>query len=269
MPTPLYIVNAFTTDTFGGNPAAVCPLNEWLADDVMQDIAAQHNLSETAFFVPSQTEGVDYHIRWFTPTKEVDLCGHATLASSFVIFQKLAFTKPEVVFECKVGKLVITTTDDGKIHMDFPAAPHEKQGVQATYRAVMGSSPVESFVSKQNQADLVLVYDTADQITNAVVNFQAMRTLSYRCIIATAASDDTATDFVCRVFAPRFGVDEDPVTGSAFTVLAPIWAEKLGKTTFSAKQVSQRGGDVWCCVQGERVTVSGFAKLYAEGQVFI
>lgn len=269
MPKPVYIVNAFTTDTFGGNPAAVCPLDNWLPDTVMQDIAAQHNLSETAFFVPSQSEGVDYHIRWFTPTKEVDLCGHATLASSFVIFQKLQFSEPQIVFECQVGKLVIQTLDDGKIQMDFPKTSFDTQGLMATFGSLCGSQPAAAYAGTNSEPDLVLIYDTEGQVRDAIPNLHAMKTLPYRCVIATAASDTANTDFVCRVFGPNVGIDEDPVTGSAYTLLAPIWAEKLDKTAFTAQQVSQRGGDVWCEVRGDRVTVSGFATFYGEGQIFI
>lgn len=274
----LYIVNAFTQDTFGGNPAAVCLLSKWLDDTTLQNIASQHNLSETAFIVPSNDADIDYDIRWFTPVCEVDLCGHATLASAYVLFFEENFQKDNIVFSGKTGELSIQKQNDGKLVMDFPVSHLQKTAILGTYHAVFGSKAKLAFQApaiSDDSVDLVLVFDEAEQVINADINFKAMRTLNYRCIIITAKADEV--DFVCRVFAPKVGIDEDPVTGSAFTLLTPLWTEQLAaeatidKTTkeaLHAKQVSKKGGDVWTTMLSkERVMISGYAKLYAKGSI--
>lgn len=274
MKTPFYIVNAFTQTTFGGNPAAVCPLDAWLSDEVMQRMAAQHNLSETAFFIPSDRADVDFSIRWFTPTNEVDLCGHATLASAHVIFSELSEVSSTLVLDSQSGLLHVTRDDDGKYHIDFPKNTYETLGVTATFSSVGGARPIEAFAGKNAQPDVVLVYEDAEHVIDMMPNLNAMKTLKeYRCVIATAKSESPDVDFVCRVFAPNYGIDEDPVTGSAYTLLAPIWADKLAKDDFFAQQTSARGGDVWCKLvkhaTDERVIVSGFASRYAQGELYL
>lgn len=276
MNLPLYVVNAFTNNTFGGNPAAVCPLTEWLPDETLQNIASQHNLSETAFFVPSTKTDIDYHIRWFTPTTEVDLCGHATLATAYVIYNQLTNSQltanqstQALTFECQVGKLTISKDTDGKIHMDFPATVIQPLNTTATYGSICRTRPVACYTGKNH--DLVLVFEHEAQVRDAMPHFQAIKSLvNNRCVIATAKGDESV-DFVCRVFAPNVGIDEDPVTGSAFTLLAPLWANELDKTSFVAKQLSARGGDVWCDYKQDTdmVNVAGFAVLYAKGAIFI
>lgn len=280
MSIPLYIVNAFTHSAFGGNPAAVCPLEQWLPDDVMQNMAAQHNLSETAFFVPAAHEDeADFHIRWFTPTHEVELCGHATLASCYIIFHELGFTASTVKLQSQVGQLQVTKEQNGNISMDFPKGNLEKIAVLGTFNALFGTKPEAAYACPAlsgGSTDLVLTFENEAQVKDAQVHFKAIQTLSYRCFIITAPSEAADVDFVCRVFAPNVGIDEDPVTGSAFTLLAPLWAEKLGKTALAAKQLSHRGGDVWCAYDKnqpadsqDRVTVAGSAKLYAQGVCYL
>lgn len=269
MEIPLYIINAFTTTSFGGNPAAVCPLDEWLPDDTLQHIAAQHNLSETAFFVATPDAETDYEIRWFTPTVEVNLCGHATLASAFVIYNLLGFEDPEILFESRSGPLFIER-HGGKIHMNFPKTDFEYIGMLATFSGLLGVRASAAYTAKGSQPDLVLMFENESQVQAAEVNMQALKSLpEFRCVIPTAPSDDDNVDFVCRVFAPNYGILEDPVTGSAYTLLAPIWAERLNKQQFVAKQLSQRGGDVWCDIEQERVVISGCCCLYAKGEIYL
>lgn len=253
----IYQVDAFAGQPFTGNPAAVCPLETWLDDALMQAIAAENNLSETAFFVP---QGTDYAIRWFTPVTEVDLCGHATLASAWVVFNRLACVSDQVVFHSRSGPLVVTRNTHGLV-LDLPVDIPRPLSDQAYPQTNL---PVTEALQG---SDYLLVVEDSQAVTGYQPDLTMLATLPGRGVIITAADDQY--DFVCRFFAPRCGIDEDPVTGSAFTQLVPYWAEKLGKTTLHARQVSARGGDVTASLKGDRVELQGLATLYLEGTVYI
>ena len=258
MRIPLYQVDAFASRAFEGNPAAVCPLRSWLPDMLMQSIAAENNLSETAFFVP---EGDGYAIRWFTPEAEVELCGHATLASAFVVFNELGFDGDTVVFDSRSGPLPVTKDGD-RFTLDFPAQPPEACDTPAEVEAAfVGIRPVECLRS----ADLLVVFESADQVRSANPDVGLLDRIPARGIIITAA--DTQYDFVARFFAPSVGIPEDPVTGSAYTQLAPYWSARTGKTLFRARQVSPRGGVLHCRLDGERVRMRGAAVTWLAGEL--
>src|SRR5438094_8076166 len=262
MRIPLYQVDAFTGRLFGGNPAAVCPLAEWLPDATMQAIAAENNLAETAFFVP---QGQGYLLRWFTPTVEVDLCGHATLASGYVVTHILTPHQRSVTFDTlKAGPLEVTRDGD-MLAMDFPAWPPEEKSADPRVVAALGAAPVESFVARGRN---LAVYDRAEDVAALRPDFAAMRRIEGADAIATAPGRD-GVDFVSRYFAPNHGVDEDPVTGSAHCVLTPYWAARLGKAQLSARQISARGGELTCTLRGDRVTIAGHAVLYLEGAITV
>ena len=256
MKIPLYQVDAFASRAFEGNPAAVCPLEAWLPDDLMQAIAAENNLSETAFFVP---EGDGYTIRWFTPEAEVELCGHATLASAFVVFNELGFDGDTVVFDSRSGPLPVTRDTD-RFTLDFPAQPPRGCAMPREVEAAFGGiRPVECLRS----ADLLVVFASADQVRSASPDIGLLERVPARGIIITAA--DTEYDFVARFFAPSVGIPEDPVTGSAYTQLVPYWSAQTGKTRFRAKQVSRRGGELACKLAGDRVLITGRAVKVLTG----
>jgi PhzF family phenazine biosynthesis protein len=262
MRLPLYQIDAFVTEyPFSGNPAAVCPLQAWLPDPVMQAIAAENNLSETAFFVP---EGRDYRLRWFTPTVEVDLCGHATLASASVVFRSLAPERNSVTFLTeKAGPLAVSRAGESLV-MDFPARRPERSPRTERVAAALGRRPAELLTAR----DYLAVYETADEVAALNPDFAAVAGLDRFAVIATAPGND-GIDFVSRFFAPARGVAEDPVTGSAHCTLIPFWAERLGKTRFEARQLSRRGGALSCAIDGDRVTIAGRARLYLEGTITI
>lgn len=266
---PLYQVDAFTQDIFSGNPAAVCPTDAWLPDEVMQKLAVENNLSETAFVVPCAGDVADYHLRWFTPAREIDLCGHATLATAWVLFNKLGFSGDTVRFSTRVsGVLAVSRGADGVLTMDFPADP-PRPTPHHTYldRAIGG--PALEYYSAPGGKKLAVVAN-ADAVRNLKVNFAAVAELGDKGLIVTARGDgDDGVDFVSRYFAPKEGVPEDPVTGSAHCVLVPYWTKRLKKDTFHARQVSKRGGDLYCALKGERVQISGHAVLYLTGEVHI
>lgn len=259
----IYQLDAFADRLFTGNPAAVVPLSAWLPDEQMQQIAAENNLAETAFYL--KTEGEDhYHIRWFTPTVEVDLCGHATLATGYVVF--FLEEKPatdEVFFDSRSGVLKVCRSEDNWLTLDFPADPVQKANVQPP-ALLAGLSEKPRLVFK-GKTDYMLVYDTQQQIESLSPDFREVATVPARGIIVTAPGDDV--DFVSRFFAPQTGVDEDPVTGSAHTTLIPYWAERLGKNELTARQVSARGGYLRCKFNGERVDISGQVQLYLKGEI--
>lgn len=256
MKIPLYQVDAFASRAFEGNPAVVCPLQAWLPDGLMQAIAAENNLSETAFFV---AEGGGYAIRWFTPEAEVELCGHATLASAFVVFNELGFDGDTVVFDSRSGPLPVTRDAD-RLTLDFPAQPPEACATPPEVEAAFGGiRPVECLRS----ADLLVVLGSAGEVRSASPDIGQLARVPARGIIITAA--DTEYDFVARFFAPAVGIPEDPVTGSAYTQLAPYWAARTGKTRFHARQVSRRGGDVTCELAGDRVLITGRAVKILAG----
>jgi len=259
MRTPIYQVDAFTSRAFGGNPAAVCPLETWLDDATLQAVAAENNLSETAFFV-----GADggYDLRWFTPTMEVDLCGHATLASAHVIFDVLDPGLETVSFSTRSGTLTVKK-DGARRVMDFPARPGGACPVPEALRKGLGLDPEEVLLSR----DYLAVVPSEAQVRDLVPNMDALSRLDSLGIIVSAPGD--TVDFVSRFFAPRAGVPEDPVTGSAHCTLIPYWAQRLGKAVLHARQVSVRGGELFCEHRGDRVTVAGHAVTCLEGALIL
>jgi predicted PhzF superfamily epimerase YddE/YHI9 len=259
MELELYQVDAFAERPFEGNPAAVCPLDAWLPDGVMQSIAAEHNLSETAFFV---AEGAGYRIRWFTPVREVPLCGHATLAAAHVLFGLLGHPGSELRFRSASGPLTVRREGDW-LEMDFPARPPVACPVPEAVSAAFASPPQQCLKAD----DYLVVLGSEDEVAEAEPDMAALRRLDLRGVAITARG--RAHDFVCRFFAPKLGLDEDPVTGSAFTQLIPYWAGVLGKDRLAARQVSRRGGEVLGGLAGPRVTIAGRAVGYLEGRIRI
>ncbi len=259
MRLPMYQVDAFTDKLFGGNPAAVCPLQAWLPDATMQAIAAENNLAETAFFIP---DCGDYALRWFTPTVEVDLCGHATLASGHVVFRFLEPQRQSVNFHAlKAGTLVVSRRADMLV-MDFPSRPPEPCEPPAGLLAALGGTPRAVFRAR----DHLVVFDSAAEIVALKPDLAALANVDCWAAIVTAPGED-GVDFVSRFFAPAQGVPEDPVTGSAHCTLVPYWAKRLGKSAFEARQLSRRGGALRCALNGERVDIAGKAVVYLEGQI--
>ena len=259
MKLPYYEVSAFTTNPFGGNPAGVCPLDAWLPDSVLQGIAANNNLAETAFTVP---RGNDFELRWFTPTVEIDLCGHATLAAAFVLFNERGLRADEVHFHSRSGLLKVSH-ENNQLTLDFPSRPAAACAVPDTLIRGLGAKPGEVLKAR----DYLAVFSTEAEVRALNPDFAALKTLDCLGIIATAPGSDC--DFVSRFFAPSAGVDEDPVTGSAHCTLIPYWAERLGKTQLFARQVSRRGGELFCELTKERVKIGGRATLYQRGEIQI
>ena len=261
MTIPIYQADAFTSELFGGNPAAVCPLPEWLPNETMQKIAAENNLAETAYFVKTEQ---GYHLRWFTPELEIDLCGHATLASAHIIFTQLGFTGNAIHFSTeKAGTLIVTKNGD-RYTLDFPSRP--------PYPAEMPDGLLEGLNNKMPIAvmrsrDYFLVYENEQDIIDMEPNHFLLSKIDAIGIIVTAPGKEV--DFVSRFFAPACGVPEDPVTGSAHCNLIPYWAEKLGKTELHAYQLSARKGELWCEFKDERVLMSGKAVTYLKGEIYI
>ncbi|MDQ7005541.1 MAG: PhzF family phenazine biosynthesis protein [Ghiorsea sp.] len=255
----VYQVDAFARTIFQGNPAAVCPLNAWLDGDVMQAIAAENNVSETAFFVEHKD---GYSIRWFTPTVEVDLCGHATLAAAYVLFEMLGFTGDVLVFQSKSGELSVAKNGD-KFVLDFPMQKPMVCDVPQVIQQAFGDAVQECLKAE----DYIVVLNSESAVEAAKPDMQVLKGLDLRGVVITAKS--VGYDFISRFFAPNCGIDEDPVTGSAFTQLAPYWASVLGKDKLVAKQVSKRGGEVWCEVLANRVHIAGDATLFMQGIINI
>jgi len=264
----IYQLDAFSDQLFAGNPAAVVALPAWLPDDQMQRIAAENNLAETAFYVQTDQDAT-FHIRWFTPTVEVDLCGHATLATGHVVFY--LEEKPDtdqIFFESRSGLLKVCRGDDGWLTLDFPADIVHKANVQPpALVASLGEKPRAVYRGK---TDYLLIYESQEQIEALTPDFREMATVPARGVIVTAPGDtDSGVDFVSRFFGPQSGIDEDPVTGSAHTTLTPYWAEQLGKNELTARQLSQRGGYLRCKLNGERVDIAGQVQLYLVGDILI
>ena len=257
----VYVVNAFAETSFGGNPAAVICLDQWLDDDLMQQIAAQHNLAETAFIVP---QADDFHIRWFTPAVEVALCGHATLASAHVFYHHLGYKKSKITFHSKSGPLHVSNTSEGKLTLDFPL--DEPEEIAPCPEIEMGLK-VKPLAVYKGSTDYLALLASQKEIEQLEPDFSILATLRSRGIIVTAKGDNT--DFVSRCFFPQSGINEDPVTGSAHTVLTPFWAQKLGKKKMSAIQLSKRKGFLDCELNEERVLISGKALTYLEGEIFL
>ena len=252
-----YQVDAFATRVFEGNPAAVCPLESWPDDGLLQAIAEENNLSETAFFVPTEK---GYGLRWFTPVKEVDLCGHATLAAAHVIFEMLGHSKQVIVFETRSGELFVEKRGD-QLEMNFPACPPTLCELPEILVKGLGQRPIEVWSAD----DYLAIFDSEATIRAMTPNHALLGQLDLRGVIVTAPGTDV--DFVSRFFAPKFGIPEDPVTGSAHCELAPYWANKLGKNTLSAKQVSKRGGNITCEMKADRVLLSGCAVTFMEAEI--
>jgi predicted PhzF superfamily epimerase YddE/YHI9 len=260
MRLPLYQVDAFTGDLFGGNPAAVCPLERWLPDATMRAIAAENNLSETAFFV---RDGDGYALRWFTPSVEVDLCGHATLASGFVIMSVLEPGRDAVRFHtAKAGTLTVTRAGD-MLAMDFPARPAAPAEAPPGLLEVLGGAPRAVLRAR----DYLVVHDSAAEIAALKPDFAALAKVKDCWAVIVTAPGENGVDFVSRFFAPAQGVPEDPVTGSSHCTLTPYWAQRLGKTTLEGRQLSRRGGALRCTLNGDRVKIAGRAVLYLEGEI--
>lgn len=259
MKLDIFQIDAFSEKQFEGNPAAVIPLEEWLPDSVMQTIAEENNLSETAFFVPTES---GYHIRWFTPNKEVKLCGHATLASAYVLFNILGYKEKTLSFDSLSGELLVSKANN-LLSLDFPAQPPETCSTPELLTTGLGKAPLECL----KHDDYVAVFENEEEVLSITPNHEALKKLELRGVIATAPSSEF--DFIARFFAPKFGIPEDPVTGSAYTQLMPYWSGKLGKSKLRAKQVSSRGGKLLCESKGDRVLISGSAVTYMAGSIEI
>jgi PhzF family phenazine biosynthesis protein len=259
MELSLYQVDAFADRLFAGNPAAVCPLDSWLPDAVMQAIAAENNLSETAFFVP---RGEDYDLRWFTPTVEVDLCGHATQASGFIVMSRLAPQRSSVRFHTRSGPLSVTRQGE-MFAIDLPSQPPEPCTMPDKIIAALGRKPAQVLGAVKYLA----VYDGEADVAGLAPDTAAMTDIDRDGVIVTAPGRDC--DFVSRYFAPHAGIPEDPVTGSAHCTLVPYWARRLGKTKLQARQISRRGGELFCELIGDRVRIAGRVALYLEGRIHV
>lgn len=258
---PIYQIDAFTSEVFKGNPAAVCVLEEWLEDEVLQNIAAENNLAETAFIIK---KGTEYNLRWFTPTVEIDLCGHATLASAFVIFKYLQPELNFISFNTMSGVLTVALDSSGKLSMDFPARVPTQTNTDEIIEQAFGISPKEVWESE----DLMVLFDSESDIRNLQPNMEKISQITdYFAVIATAPGD--GVDFVSRFFAPNGGIPEDPVTGRAHCTLVPFWSKRLNKSELHAIQLSERTGELFCEDQGERVLMSGYAALFLKGEIHL
>lgn len=260
MTLKLFQVDAFTDKLFGGNPAAVCPLQSWLNDVQLQQIAAENNLAETAFFVKEDNK---YHIRWFTPTVEIELCGHATLAAAFVLFNCLDYKEQIIHFTCRVGDLTVVKETNGFITLNFPADIGKNIAITKEFKDKIHPDIIAITAGRTKY--LVELPNEAI-IKDYKPDFNALKQIDKQVIITAKG---TIVDFVSRFFAPNHGIDEDPVTGSAHCVLVPYWANKLNKTNLEAKQLSARGGYLKCKLVDDRVTMSGNAVLYLVGEIYI
>jgi PhzF family phenazine biosynthesis protein len=260
MELKVYQVDAFASQVFKGNPAAVCPLTEWLPDSVMQNIAMENNLSETAFYV-KEKEG--FRIRWFTPAVEVDLCGHATLATAFVLFNHEGHSENKIVFNSRSGLLTVTKSGN-QLTLDFPT--DTLTAVDALIELEEGLG-VKSKATFKGKTDYLVVLENEAQIQQLQPDFKKIAQVKARGVIVTAPGE--RVDFVSRFFGPQSGVDEDPVTGSAHTTLTPYWASVLNKNEFTARQLSARGGELTCHLKGNRVEISGEARLFLKGTLYI
>lgn len=258
MKLKIFLADAFTASLFKGNPAAVVPLTEWLTEETMQQIAAENNLSETAFFIP---EGDHFHIRWFTPKAEVKLCGHATLATAHILFNELNFAGEQLAFNSQSGILTVKKVGD-KLQLDFPADFAQAVDAVPVFAEAFGVHPLATFKGK---TDYLLLFDSEETILEFQPDISLLLSTNARGIIVTAKGNEV--DFVSRFFAPAVGVNEDPVTGSAHTTLIPFWAKRLHKTEMTALQLSARGGQLWCTLSGDRVLIAGKAVTYLRGEI--
>jgi PhzF family phenazine biosynthesis protein len=258
MKLPMYQVDAFASQVFRGNPAAIVPLERWIEPELMQSIAAENNLAETAFYVMGQ----DPFIKWYTPTVEMDLCGHATLASAFLLFEHFEKGRTSVTFGSKSGPLTVTRSGE-RLSLDFPSRPPVDATLPAGVANALGATPRELKKSR----DVFAVFEHEDDIRALAPDFGRIRDLKVHGVIATAPGQEV--DFVSRYFAPEVGVPEDPATGSSHCTLTPYWSQRLGRKQLRAQQLSQRGGEFWVEDRGDRVTISGRAVLYLEGTITV
>lgn len=258
MKIPIYQIDAFADGPFQGNPAAICPLQEWLPDTVLQAIAEENNLAETAFYV--QRDG-EIQLRWFTPTTEVDLCGHATLAAAHVVFQRENPPSSVVTFQSRSGELPVTREENGMLTLNFPSQPGTSAEAPRALIEGLGAEPVAYLRSEDHMA----VFEDEATVRSLEPDFRTLQQLDLRGVIATAPGDDV--DFVSRFFAPNFGIDEDPVTGSAHCMLTPYWAERLNLEVMQARQLSKRTGSLRCRLETDRVHLSGNTVSYLEGEI--
>lgn len=252
-----YQVDAFATRVFQGNPAAVCPLESWLDDGLLQAIANENNLSETAFFVPVER---GFHLRWFTPLAEVDLCGHATLATAHVLFEILGFPDKQIIFQTRSGELVVESTE-GLLTMNFPARPPVLRPMSDALAEALGHTPQEVWAAN----DYIAVFESEEIVRSIAPDFAKLQELDLRGVIVTAPGKEV--DFVSRFFAPKIGIPEDPVTGAAHCELTPYWAQRLGKNSFEARQLSARGGRLSCRLDENRVILAGKAVTFMVGEI--
>lgn len=263
---PLYWIDAFTDRVFTGNPAAVVVLDDWLPAETMQRIAFENGLAETAFFV--RTGPGRFHLRWFTPEIEMDLCGHATLAAGFVVFTQLGQPGDRITFDSRSGPLMVARSPDGRLELDFPSRPASAvvpdQLPPPLLAGLRCAAP--EWIGKSR--DYLCVYPRAEDVRALQPDFSLLAQIDVVGIICTAPGAD-GVDFVSRFFAPRAGVPEDPVTGSAHCTLVPYWAGKLGRTRLRARQISPRGGELLCELAGDRVRMAGHAVLYLKGEIFL
>jgi len=257
----LYQVDAFADKVFSGNPAAVIPLQQWISAQLMQQIAAENNLAETVFFVPEK-EG--YHIRWFTPELEIDLCGHATLAAAYVLFNHLDHDKPTIRFRSQSGPLIISREED-LICLDFPSWMPER--VTEYPDELIAGLNISTYTGVYKKRDYIVELETEQDVLNVRPDFTILNKIDVIGVIVTAPGKHC--DFVSRFFAPNCGIPEDPVTGSSHSQLIPFWSEKLNKTNMHAKQLSARGGEIWCEQKGDRVIMKGKAAFYMKGEILL
>ncbi|MFT4032062.1 MAG: PhzF family phenazine biosynthesis protein [Siphonobacter sp.] len=259
---PIYQADAFTNTLFKGNPAAVVPLETWLPKEKMLAIAAENNLAETAFFVK---KGNDFDLKWFTPAVEIDLCGHATLASARIIYDFLGYEEDEIRFHSNSGILTVRRAGN-RLVLNFPANPPQVTSIPEGLLESLGIvMPIEVFKARTN--DYMVVVESEEKVASLHPDHRSLKRVGARGVIVTAVGKNAG--FVSRFFAPGSGIDEDPVTGSAHTVLAPYWAEKLGKTDLFARQISPRGGDLWLTLLGDRVEIAGEAVVYLKGEIYV
>jgi PhzF family phenazine biosynthesis protein len=263
MNIPIYQVDAFTNQPMRGNPAAVCPLDEWLAAETMQKIAAENNLAETAFFVKRDSH---YELRWFTPTTEINLCGHATLASGYVIFNCLNLEDKVVNFISPISGPLSVEKQGDVLVLDFPAFSVNEIAAPAGLVEAIGKKPRQIWETQGGRIAMLL-FENEEDIKSIQPDMAALSRIPYEAIIVTAKG--VGSDFVSRVFGPRVGIPEDPVTGSTHCSLIPFWAERLGKEKLYARQLSRRGGELFCELSGDRVKIGGHAVLYLKGEIYV
>ena len=258
MKIPIFQVDAFTSKIFKGNPAAVCPLKEWLPDQIMQNIAMENNLSETAFFVK---EGDIFHIRWFTPKAELDLAGHPTLASAHILSNEYKQNYKSFIFKTKIGDTLNVSINKNLYLMNFPSRPPKIVNYTSDIYEALGMKPIELLAHR----DLIAVFENQKEISSINPDLEKLKKLNYPSVVVTAVGDDS--DFVSRNFAPKLGIPEDPVTGSSHCELIPYWSKKLDKKDLIALQISERGGKIYCSDKNDRVIIGGEAVTFFRGEI--